>query len=67
MELWIPPSEVQKVRQPCCQKVFEESGSGKFFFNPSLDFLAIKKFGGSVKEMIEVFLQNGQLFYPYFL
>ena len=67
MELWIPPSEVQKVRQPRCQKVFEEFGSGKFFLNPSLDFLAIKKFGGSVKAMKEVFLQNGQLFYPYFL
>ena len=45
--------------QPSCQKVFEESGSGRKFF----DFLTAlshnKQFGACAKGMIIVFLQKG--------
>ena len=44
-------SEVQKVTES-----FEESGSGRKFWDPSPAILKIKQFGDSVKEMILVSL-----------
>ena len=45
--------------QPSCLKVFEESGSGRKFLDPSL---RIKQFGRSVKEIELGFLQKGNFF-----
>ena len=51
--------------QPSCQKDFKNQALAESFWLLLRHFLTIKQFGGSIKEIIAVFLQNGHIFHPF--